>query len=414
MKKKILILGGGFGGVYAAKALSKRISSKKYEITLVDERNYFLFTPLLHEAATATISDKIPVESIATLVSQKNVSWLVDKVIKINFKSKNVELKHTILSYDYLVIAMGATVQTYGVLGVEEFACTLKNLADAMKIKNKLIANFQKAVLPDTLEAVKKKLLTITIVGAGPTGIELAGEIADFVDEVVKCYFKNIKKEDVTLNIVNSSDILLPSNHPKLAEWSCEYLKKAGFNLLFNRQVKSIEFEKVNFVSGKSLKSGLIVWTAGVKPNSFESDVELEFDKQGRIIIDDYLLVKNQKNVLALGDIASGSPMLAQVAVQQADVIVNNLIRLLSNKKPNIKFRFLNKGFLMSVGKWQGVGEIFRFPIRGPFVWILWHLVYFTKFISWNKRLKILIDWFLTFLVYRDISVVEEVVSTKK
>lgn len=414
MKKKILILGGGFGGVYVAKGLSKRINLKKFDITLVDERNYFLFTPLLHEAATATISDKIPVESIATLVSKKNVTWLVDKILKINFESKNVELKRTILNYDYLVIAMGATVQTYGVLGVEEFACTLKNLADAIKIKNKLIANFQKAVLPNTSLTLRKKLLTITIVGAGPTGIELAGEISDFVDDVVKCYFKNIKKEDVTLNIVNSTDTLLPLNHPKLAKWSCDYLKKAGFNLLFSRQVKSIEFEKVNFVSGKSIISGLIVWTAGVKPNIFETDVELEFDKQNRIIVNDYLLVKKQKNVMALGDIASGSPMLAQVAVQQADVLVDNLIQLINNKKPKIKFRFLNKGFLMSVGKWQGVGEIFRFPIKGPLVWILWHLVYFTKFISWNKRLKILIDWFLTFLVHRDISLVDEVLSLKK
>lgn len=413
MKKspiKIVVLGGGFAGIYTIKNLLKKFSEEEIDVTLIDRRNYFLFTPLLHEVATATIDDKIAVESIQSLISAKNCRLKVGNVKQINFEQKSVKTEFFTEEYDYLVVAMGSTVQTYGLEGVDEFAFTLKSLKDAIELKHKLIHNFQKASVMPKGE-LRSEMLTVCVVGAGPTGVELAGEISDFVDDVCKDYFETIDRSEVSLNIVNSRSKFLESNHPKLGKWTEEYLKKMGWNILLNHRVSKLEKHKVFFVNSEteSLNAGIIVWAAGVKPNSFESDVEIEYDKGGRILVENSLQVKNMSNVFALGDIASHSVMLAQVAVQQASVVADNLESIIKTKKSESKlklkeFKFNDKGFLMSIGKWNAVGEVYGVPIRGWWVWIFWHAVYFMKFISIPKKIKVLLDWMLHVFRSRDIS----------
>jgi NADH dehydrogenase len=404
MKKRILILGGGFAGIYLARRLAKKLSRAKFEIVLVDKRNYFLFTPLLHEVASATISDKVLVESIAKLLKFKNVEWKVGTVSKVNLANKNVLVDGQEIKFDFLAIALGSTVQTYGVKGVEEFALSLKDLADAIQLKNRLISNFEQAELLPIGSRKRKMLLSISIIGAGPTGIELAGEISDFVDEVAGTYFKSITKNEVVLNLINATEKLLPRNNPKLGEWCKNYLLESGYKIYSSKKVTEIELGVIKFDDNTNLKSELIVWTAGVKPNSLDIDKAAEKDDGNRFIVDSYLRLKGQRNVFALGDIASGYPMLAQVAVQQAEMVARNFELIAQNKNPKFKFKFVNKGFLVSVGKWKAVGEVLGVPIRGPHVWILWHMVYFMEFISIPKKIKVLLDWILNVFVKRDIS----------
>jgi NADH dehydrogenase len=400
-KKQIVILGGGFGGIYTAKKLAKKLSSEKFEITLVDRRNYFLFTPLLHEVAAATIDDKVPVESIASLLKAKIFNWLVASVQSVDVKNKVVVTDRNNIKYDYLVVALGATTQTYGVKGVEEFASDLKSLGAAIDIKNRLIANFELANLEKD-KKVREELLSVSVVGAGPTGIELAGEISDFVQDVTKYYFDNIKFEDVKLRMFNSSEKILTMCNPKLGIWSEQYLNDNGWNLIKNAKVTKLSKNKIH-TADEVYSSGLIVWSAGVKPNVFESEFVL--DDRNRILVNDFLQVKGSKDVFALGDIAAGSPMLAQVAVQQAGVVSENLLSLIAKKKKKLKsFKYFDKGFLLSIGKWKAVGEVFGVPIKGPIVWVMWHAVYFFKFVSVPKKIKVLLDWFLHVFRVRDIS----------
>jgi NADH dehydrogenase len=400
-KKKIVVLGGGFAGIYTARNLARSLKNKA-EIIVIDKRNYFLFTPLLHEVATATIDDKVAVESIASLVSKEKLIWKVGKVQKVFTKKKIVKLDNFSQEYDYLVVSIGTTVNTYGIEGVEENAYRLKNLADAINLKHALIEKFQLAAISDSVKE-KKKLLTFTIVGAGPTGIELAGEISDLARDIAKNYFHTIDFEDVTLNIINSSEAILPHHNPKLGKWVEQYLIDNNWKLIANCRVSKVGKESIEFNDGSKMFSGLTIWTAGVKPNVIDFDVKLDLEN-GRIPVSDSLAVKGLRNVYALGDIAAHSPMLAQVAVQQASVVAANIYRKISQKKGSKKFKFNNKGFLVSVGKWKAVGEIYGFAVRGWWVWILWHGIYFFKFISHSKRIKVLLDWSLNVFRSRDIS----------
>jgi len=401
---KIVIVGGGFGGAYVAKNLAVKLKCCA-EIILIDKRNYFLFTPLLHEVASATISEKVPVESLVALLNQKNISWKVGTVSKINLQTKTVETELFNESYDYLVLATGSGQNTFGIEGVEKFALPMKDLEQAIKIKEKLVENFQIANITDDLQ-LKKKLLTIAIVGAGATGIELAGELADFASEVSGKYFNSISRDEITLKLVNPTADLLPRNNPKLSLWVKSYLQELGWDLKVG-SIAKVKQDKLFFADETSLEAGIIIWTAGVKPNLPKFDSEVALDPSGRVLVDDNLLVVNQENFFGLGDIVntkSGLPMLAQVAVQQSEVVSNNIVKLVSKKSRLDKFSFENKGFLLSVGKWNAVGEVYGYPIKGKIVWILWHLVYFFKFISWNKKLKVAFDWLLNLFSYRDLS----------
>ncbi len=403
-KIKIVVIGGGFGGLYTAKKLAARIKCSP-EIILIDKRNYFLFTPLLHEVASSTISEKVPVESLVALLNKRDIIWKVGTVKEVNLNSKKVVTDLFVETFDYLVVATGTGQNTYGIQGVIEHTYPMKDLEQAILIKDKLINNFEVANVTND-SSLKSKLLSIVIVGAGATGIELAGEIADFASEACNKYYSNINRADVTLTLVNPTDKLLPRNNPKLSEWVSEYLLELGWCFKFGSISKVIQ-EKVLFEDESSLEGGLIIWTAGVKPNMLKFDKDLQLDNSGRILVQDTLQFIGYENVFGLGDVVntkSGLPMLAQVAVQQADLVAKNIVKLIDKKTKLSKFMFNNKGFLLSVGKWNAVGEVYGYPMKGKLVWILWHFVYFLKFISWNKKLKVAFDWLLNLFSYRDIS----------
>ena len=401
MKKRIVIIGGGFGGVYTAKHLARH-ASKNLEIILISERNYFLFTPLLHEVATGSLSPTSVTEPLREIFRKGEVKIKISRVSEINKDDGFVMLGSEQNKFDYLVIATGAKINDFGLPGVLENTIGLKSLEDAIEIRKKVIEIYER----ELTEVVnrKEKLLNLVIIGGGPTGVELAAELDDFVSEIENDYKKSKKSGLRTkIYLINSADELLVQFPKSLRDEARRVLEKKRIGILNNFYVNKVEKGKIFNREGEEIRADLIVWTAGVMPNT----------KNGqRVLTNEKLQVLGYEKIFAMGDMGNISkltnplPMLAQVAVAEAPVVANNILALI-NKKPLQDFDFESKGLLVSLGKFKAVGQISGITITGFLAWFIWRTIYLFKFNSWKKRFRIMFEWTISLFSPRDITQVK-------
>jgi NADH dehydrogenase len=409
-KKKIVILGGGFGGLYTYKGLYRCFDKDEIDITIVNKTNYFLFTPLLHEVATGSLSDQQVVESIRQIIYKTNDHLHVAELVSVDTEKQIVKTTIDELHYDILVISLGATTNFFNAPGAEKYSLVLKDLSDAIKIKNLLIDTFEKASeIRD--EKDRKHALTFAIVGGGPTGVELISEMAELcLDTFDKYYHGLIEPEDISLYLINRDVNVLSPFHESLRKKALKALREVGVKVMLNTGVKEVQKDKIIFTNESSLPVNHVIWTAGVKPNTVNFSHPVALDNWGRIIVNPSLQISDHPNIFAIGDIASLSgedgrplPMLAQVAVKQGLLTGHNIKRLLHNKKL-LKFSYKSRGSLASVGQWKAVADIYGFKFSGPFAWFLWRTVYLFKFFSNSKKIKIIVDWTMNIFYPRDIT----------
>lgn len=409
-KKKILILGGGFGGLYTYLSLRKEFKSCDIDVTIVNRTNYFLFTPMLHEVATGGLSHHQVVESIRQFIYKTDTKLVVSEIVSVNLEDKKVHTKDGDLPYDFLVISLGSSTNFFNTKGAEENSFILKDLSSAINIRKNFIEVFEKASLMENSEE-RKKELSFGIVGGGPTGVELVSETAElFLDTFSKYYKNSICKNDVSLYLINSGPELLAPFDSVLRKKALKILEKKGVKVLLNTRVKEVKEDSIVFSDDTALPVKHVVWTAGVKPNTPEFTSPVLLDKSGRIVVDEFLQMKDHKEVYALGDVASvldkngiPFPMLAQVALKEARIVGKNIKRDLSGKEL-IPFSYVSKGELVSLGRFQAVANIWGLKFTGVFAWFLWRTVYLFKFISNSKKFKIAMDWALNIFYPRDIT----------
>lgn len=405
--KKVLILGGGFAGVYSFLSLNKEFSPDELEITLVNKTNYFLFSPLLHEAATGGIGTHQPVESLREVIHRRPSSnFHVGEVKKIDFNQQIVSTTVGDLAYDILIIALGARTAFYNIPGAQEHSLMLKDLADAVKLRNHLLNTFEKAAEEKDIVR-RRELLTISVVGGGPTGVELAAEIAELVLTTIRRYYSHMDFGDVTINLLSKSPELIQQFKPRSRQFAMRSLKKLGVKVMTHAAVVKVAKDKIMLDSGEEIHSNTIIWVAGVEAQSIETTPGLPYDDNQRIRTDRWLRVSGYENVFALGDIASTAggplPMLAQVAVEQGRKM-GRLVRASLTHQSTAPFVYKSKGELVSLGQWRATGNIYGLQINGMFTWLLWRAVYWSKFISGTKQLKIALDWLIYFFHPRDIT----------
>ncbi|HEY4478715.1 MAG TPA: NAD(P)/FAD-dependent oxidoreductase [Candidatus Paceibacterota bacterium] len=374
-KIKIIIIGGGFGGTYTAKYLKPLARSGTAEITLISKDNYFLFTPLLHEVATGGQSMENVAESIEEILRGSNINFLQDEIVSINIKDKKVITKSETFSYDYLVISSGSETNYYGIQGAKENSFTLKNLKDAISIRKNIIDLHKKT-----------NDISSIVVGAGPTGVELAAELIEFLHT------------EVTL--VSAGNNILLQYPEKMQKLAHKELLRKKIKVITNMEVARVEQGKIVFKDRSSLSAKIIIWVAGVKPITMNVG-NIEYEKNGRMKVDEYLRIN--PNVYALGDISGTLPMLAQVAVQQGKNVAENIILDISGKLL-IPFKFHEKGLLISLGQWYAIGKIGNIIMRGPIMWWLWRTIYLFNFHSWRNRMNIALDWTINLFSPRDIT----------
>lgn len=406
-KKHVIIIGGGFGGTYTAKYLKPLIEQDKIEVTIINRTNYFLFTPLLHEVATGALSPTSVVEPIREIFRHNNVHFIQEEVISIDPNQKQISTLNRTIGYDYLVVSSGAETNYYGTIGAKENTLTLKDLHDAQVIRKTLIDACEKgAHVVDDGE--RRKILSCVIVGGGATGVELAAEIIEFMQETLCSYYRSchIRKEDMKIILVAASPDLLPTFPQELRVIAKAELVRKGIQVMTDECVVEVRPGKIFFADKSFLEAGTIIWVAGVKPSVFDI-TGAEKEKSGRIKIDEFLRVIVPENIsssiFSLGDVSGTAPMLAQVATQQAKIVANNISSSISGA-PLVPFKFYEKGLLVSLGQWYATGKIFGVTMKGPLMWLIWRGVYLFNFHSWRKRLRIAVEWTINFFYPRDIT----------
>jgi NADH dehydrogenase len=411
-KPHVVIVGAGFGGVYTARHLVPYVKKGLIDVTVVNKTNYFLFTPLLHEVATGGLSGRSVTEPIRHIFAGTGVMFHQGTVESIDSKNHELVVDGKKVSYDYAVVATGAVTNFYGITGAEEHSLVLKNLSDAIEIRERIIDAFEDTSCVENGEG-RKRDLAFVVVGGGATGVEMVAEMAEFIHALYEKYFEGvstIKKEDISIHLVNTAPDVLVMLDPVLRAKALRHLSRLGVSLHMNTSVAEVTADKVVFADGASIDTRFVFWAGGITPTA---PACVSFDPVrtgGKFAVDTFLRMKGEAGVFVIGDTAcvdtpdgKGYPALAQIAVQQAEVVAHNIVASIT-QKPLKAFSYTVRGTMISLGQWYAVGQIFGMKLSGKFIWWLWRTVYLFNFHSWTKRFKIAFEWTEALFSPRDIT----------
>lgn len=408
-KPRVIVIGAGFGGLYTAYRLLPYVRKGLLDVTVVNRNNYFLFTPLLHEVATGGLSPRSVAEPLREIFAGSGVEIVKGEVEAIDADARRVRVGGRDIPYDRVVVASGAVTNHYGIPGAEEHGLPLKDLADALRIRGRVIEAFERAADLTDSEA-RRRALSFVVVGGGATGVEVAAELLEFARGIERRHHRQAgRAASASVSLVSAAPELLAQFHPKLREAAAARLRRQGVDVRLGAQVASVDAEALRFADGTELPGSVIVWAAGVKPSLPDFVGRLPKTESGRLRVASDLKADGLEGVYALGDAAAvvraqgepPLPMLAQVAVAQAERVAANVVADLEDR-PTAPFRYRSKGTLVSLGQWYAVGEVFDAHLRGRFAWWLWRTVYLFKFISWKKRFRIAFEWTINLFVSRD------------
>jgi NADH dehydrogenase len=423
-KKRVVVVGGGFAGLYAAMGLDRSLGHHcDLEVVVIDKKNYFLFPPLLPSVATGTIETRQVTYPFRRIFETTNIHFRKELVERIDPVTKTVFSRvdmgtdpsgaplsgdgcHT--SYDYLVLAPGSDTQTFNTPGVKEHAFFMREVGDAVAVRNQIIDCFERAGR-ESDERVQREWLTFVVVGAGPTGIELAAEVHDLIEHVLLRRYPEVPRDLPKVYIVQSGNQVLPGWHDALVKSASKQLGTLKVEVVLGDRVTHVGPFEIALGSGKTLRSRTCVWCAGVKPAGLLASCEFEKDKSGRIPVEPDCRVKAHPEVFVLGDAATylvgGKPLppLGQVAFQQGSATAANLVRLLSGKQTR-PFKYFNFGALVSVGEHFASIDLLGVRLSGFIAWGIWRMLYLGKLVGFSNKVRVLIDWTLDLLVERSIS----------
>ena len=406
-KKKVLVIGGGFGGVYAAKTLERQ-GRDKVEVELVNANNYFVFQPLLPEVAAATIHSSDAVVPLRQLLRRVQVRQA--EVRGIDFEMKTVivvqgsRLTPIELKYDELVIALGTSVDLKRFPGLREHALTMKNLADAHRLRNHVIGCLETADVTDEPD-VKQQLLTFVVVGAGFSGVETVAEVRELIRHALK-YYLNICPDEVRVYLIEYADRILPTFPADLAEYATRRLRINGIKVLTGVGTKSATGTSVELNDGTVIPTSTIVATIGNGPHALVEALDLDLH-WGRIKTDRFMRVHRHDSVWALGDAAliplveqpaegpsHYAPQTAQFAVREGRQLAQNILSKI--EKTELKpFAYTSKGSLASLGMSKAVAEVYGVKLSGTLAWLLWRGFYLQFFPGFAGKLRVLVNWLL-------------------
>ncbi len=399
--KNIVIIGGGFGGLSFLKAARK----SKNNFTLIDQTNHHLFQPLLYQVATAVLSPSditVPIRNL--FKNDKNVNVVLDEVVDINQQNNSLDLlSGNIIDYDKLLISVGSSYSYFGNDDWSTHSNGLKNLNDALDIRDNILKAFENA--ESEKDNVKKlSYLNFVIIGGGPTGVELAGSIAELAYKNIKNEYRNFKIEDINVHLIEAGSAILPDYSKILSSKASKYLEKLGVNLKLNEKVLNIENNKVT-TEKESYFTNNIIWAAGNKANPLIEKLDTEVDKFGRVIVDDDFSIKNSNSIYVIGDAANykndnGDPLpgIAPVAIQQGKYLAKILTSDNLHKSNNI-FHYRDKGMMATVGGFKAIGVIGKFQISGLLAWLFWSLIHLVYLIGYKSKFIVLIEWVFAYFL---------------
>ncbi|GAA5125171.1 NAD(P)/FAD-dependent oxidoreductase [Luteolibacter yonseiensis] len=402
--RKLLIIGGGFAGLECARKLA---NDERFEITLVDRTNHHLFQPLLYQVASASLSAPDIARSIRQILAdEKNVTVLMDEISSIDPVAKQaVGSSGAVYPYDTLLLAAGARTGYFGNDGWARHSLGLKSLADAQNIRRTVLSNLERAEL-STDEAERNRLMTVAIVGGGPTGVELAGAFADLVHRSLRSNFRRIDTSRLRIILIEGSEHILEAFDPHQSLYARKRLEKLGVEVRNNTRVTEVRAGALDFKDGTTLEAAAIIWAAGVAASPLTQSLGVPVDRGGRITPDPDLSVPGHPDIFVAGDLVSMKdsegkmvPGVAPAAVQMGGHIAGILKAQASGEDKRPAFRYFDKGIMAIIGKNYAVVKTDKFELQGFIAWLAWLFVHIMFLIGFRNKLSVLLGWAYSYVV---------------
>lgn len=409
---QIVVLGAGFGGL----TFCQTFQDPKARVTLVDRQNHHLFQPLLYQVATAGLSAPEIAQPIRSILSrQQNVTVLLNEAVDIRLAEKQVVLNDTTLAYDYLVLAMGGATSYFGHPEWEQFAPGLKSLEDAMNIREKILLAFEHAEnISDPAE--QARLMTIVVVGGGPTGVELAGAFAELARHVLKADFRRINTAQARVILIEGSPRVLSHLPPEMSESAVKQLASLGVEVRANSRVQSLSQGCVELTpqtpgaAPEIIRAENIIWAAGVSASPLTAKLGVELDRAGRVKVNPDLSLPGHPEVFAIGDLAlvldkDGKPVpgVSPAAMQMGRYIARLIQEEIATGKNKARepFKYFDKGTMATIGRSAAVAKIGKLEFSGFLAWVAWLLIHLLFLIGFRNKVAVLWQWTYSYITYK-------------
>jgi NADH dehydrogenase len=401
--KKVVVVGGGFAGISFAKQL---MNNKNFSVTLVDTNNYHFFPPLLYQVASAFIElSNISYPFRRMFQEKANMRFHMGSLVKVNKDANTIDTTNGTLAYDYLVLSLGTETNYFGIENVKQHALPMKTIEDALNLRNHLLLSMEKAVMTsDPVE--KEKLLTIVIAGGGPTGVEIAGMLAEMGHHIAAKEYPEITDIQSRIYLIDAGPVLLGPMSRTAQEEATKVLHKLGVQITTGVAVKDYTDGKVLLANGDAIPTKSLIWTSGVIAREVPGLPEGATGRGRRILVDEYNRVKGTGNIFAVGDICfqtsdknypNGHPQLAQVAIQQGKLLAFNLKQVILHK-PMRAFSYVNKGSMAIISKYKAVADLPKFSFKGLLAWFVWLFIHIIPLVGYRNKAKLAFSWFWSFI----------------
>ena len=396
----VVVIGGGFGGL----KFLQRARSSKIQFTLIDKQNHHLFQPLLYQVATAVLSPANIAFPIRRMFKNyKNVKVILDEAVDINRDEKTVTISNgDNIKYDQLIVSTGSKHSYFGNEDWSKYSDGLKGINDALQIRERLLRAFEKAENEKNTDK-RAKYLNFVVVGGGPTGVEMAGSIAEIAFNNMKEEFRNFNSSDATVYLIEATEKILPMYSDRLSEKAKKYLEDFGVEVRTNEKVVKIENDLVK-TDKEEIHTDNVVWAAGNEASPIIKKLNTKTDNEGRAIVDPDCSLKDDGNVFVIGDAANYKdkknntlPGIAPVAIQQGKYLAK-IIKSKTIKKDRKPFRYNDKGMMATVGRYKAIGKIGNIEVSGFLAWLFWSAIHILYLIGYRSKILVVIEWIFSYL----------------
>jgi NADH dehydrogenase len=399
---RVVIIGGGFAGI----AIAKKLRNKNVQVVLLDKHNYHTFQPLLYQVATGGLEAGSIAYPIRKVIQEyKDFYFRLTSVKEIDTQNRKIISEIGELHYDYLVIATGSKTNYFGNKEIERNSMAMKTIPQSLNIRSLILENFEQAVLTKDV-ADKNSLINFVLVGAGPTGVELAGALAEMKKAILQKDYPDLDVSKMEINLVQSGDRILNTMSEKSSKAAEEFLLSLGVKIWKNVRVTNYDGRTISTNSNLTFETATVIWTAGVQGAAITGlDAKSLVEKVERIRVNQYNQVLGYDNIFAIGDIASmetdkypqGHPMMAQPALQQGDLLGENLIKLIQNQ-PLKPFEYNDKGSMATIGRNKAVVDLPKYHFSGVFAWFVWMFVHLFSLIGFKNRAVVFLNWVYNYI----------------
>jgi len=400
-RARVVVIGAGFGGLAATRALRRA----PVDVTLVDQHNYHLFQPLLYQVASSLLDPSEIAHPVRASIRRcRNAHFRLARVESIDLEGRRVATGTGSVDYDYLIVAAGAVTNFFGNSSAADRAFGLKGLGEALALRNHLLQTFERAAWTDDV-AERRRLHTITLVGGGATGVELAGAFSELIHLVLRKDFPDLDLSTVRIVLLEGTQTVLSAFRPRLQRAAVRTLERKGIELRWNATVEEVRDDAVILAGGEIIPAGTVVWTAGVRGSDLGASLGAPLSRQGRVPVEPTLQLRGHPEVFVIGDLAEARlgtdplPMLAPVAIQQGRHVAQTIAGLVQGEMPR-PFRYVDKGTMATIGRNSGIAQIGPLSFTGVLGWVVWLTVHLILLVGFRSKLVALVNWGWDYFFY--------------